>query len=82
MPGYIVNRLPVLYLSCETKALGGAKAQFSLRRLVPKGVVVNDVALNLGPVTNQLADTEYFSKANVQAGREKNTQPSLVVARD
>ncbi|MBL3558759.1 transposase [Marinobacter sp. JB05H06] len=78
----MVNRLPVLYLSCETKALGGAKAQSSLRRLVPKGVVVNDVALDLGTVTNLLADTEYFSKANVQACREKNTQPSLVVARD
>lgn len=39
-----MNRLPVLYLSCETKALGGSKAQSSLRRLVPKDIVVNNVA--------------------------------------
>lgn len=36
----------------------------------------------LGTVTDLLADTGYFSKANVQACREKNIQPSLAVARD
>ena len=36
----------------------------------------------LGTVTDLLADTGYFSKANVQACRDKNIQPSLAVARD
>lgn len=36
----------------------------------------------LGTVTDLLADTGYFSKANVQACREKSIQPSLAVARD
>jgi len=36
----------------------------------------------LGTVTDLLADTGYFSKANVQACREKNIQPSLAVTRD
>lgn len=44
MPGDVVNRLPVLYLSCETKALAGSKAQSRLRRLVPQDLVVNNVA--------------------------------------
>lgn len=36
----------------------------------------------LGTVTDLLADTGYFSKANVQACRENSIQPSLAVARD
>lgn len=44
MPGEIVNRLPVLYLSCETEALSGPKGQESLRRLIPRDLAVNCVA--------------------------------------
>jgi len=44
LSGDVVNRLPVLYLSCETKALAGSKAQSRLRRLVPQDLVVNNVA--------------------------------------
>ena len=36
----------------------------------------------LGSVTDLLADTGYFSKANVQACIGSNIQPSLAVARD
>lgn len=42
--GRQVSKLPVLYLSCETKALTGAKGQESLRRLVPRNLVVDSVA--------------------------------------
>jgi len=37
---------------------------------------------DLGTVTDLLADTGYFSKANVEACRESDIQPSLAVARD
>lgn len=36
----------------------------------------------LGTVTDLLADTGYFSRANVQACRKKNIQPSLALGRD
>lgn len=39
-----MTKLPVLYLSCETAALTGPKGQSSLRRLIPRDLVVDSVA--------------------------------------
>lgn len=52
------------------------------QQVVPALARIEALPQALGTVTDLLADTGYFSKANVQVCREKNIQPSLAVARD
>ena len=52
------------------------------QQIVPAITRIGALPKALGTVTDLLADTGYFSKANVQACREKNIRPSLAVARD
>jgi|TARA_R100000306_G_scaffold58622_1_gene57178 Transposase DDE domain len=52
------------------------------QQLAPAITRIGALPQALGTVTDLLADTGYFSKANAQACREKNIRPSLAVARD
>jgi transposase len=52
------------------------------RQIAPALARLSALPEALGTVTDLLADTGYFSKANVQACRENDIRPSLAVARD